>query len=61
VPVMVDGRPDHRGLDATRALLNVCDFDVEDDRSFLRQVRAAWRARHDQVVRFRRRRWQQPR
>jgi hypothetical protein len=56
VPVMVDGRPDRRGLEATGDLLTACGFDLGDARSFLRQVRAAWRARHDGVLRFPRRR-----
>jgi hypothetical protein len=56
VPVVVDGRPDRRGLEATGALLTACGFDLGDARSFLRQVRAAWRARHDGVLRFHRQR-----
>jgi hypothetical protein len=56
VPVVVDGRPDRRALEATRALLTACGFDLGDASSFLRQVRGAWRARHDGVLRFHRQR-----
>jgi hypothetical protein len=56
VPVVVDGRPDRRGLEATGALLTACGFDLGDASSFLRQVRATWRTRHDGMLRFRRQR-----
>jgi hypothetical protein len=54
-PVVVNGRLDRRGLEAVGALLTVCGFDLKggDASSFLRQARAAWRARHDQVLRLR--------
>jgi hypothetical protein len=55
VPVMVDGRPDRRGLDATGALLTACGFDLEADiGSFLRRIRVTWQLRHDPVLRFQR-------